>query len=172
MKDEWLSETYGYQSTHFKVDYRRMQTDVEYRLAYLKENLWAAMVELGEASNELPLKSWAASSPEERQALYEAGRARFVGEVVDVLFFVANALTAAGVTDSELQWAYGSKKRVNENRQASGTYNGVTDEKCKACHRALDEPGKQDVIVNRLGTYCSIDCALNDRVITEERTRS
>jgi hypothetical protein len=176
VKDEWLSETYGYQSTHFKVDYRRMQTDIDYRISYLQTNLTAAMVEIGEAFNEVPWKPWTASTSLERQSLYEAGRHRFVGEMVDVLFFIANALTAANVTDSELQWAYSSKKRVNEERQASGTYDGMTKEKCGAdgCTRALDEPGI-NVVVNAVGQYCSVECAMkmsNEPMYVKKRTVS
>lgn len=167
MNDEWLSGTYGYQSTHFKVDYRRMQTDVKYRMDYLQTNLLAAMVELGEAANEIPWKPWAATSDTDRQKLFDEGRQRFVGEMVDVLFFVANAFTAAGVTDRELQLAYTAKKRVNEDRQASGSYDGIT-EKCAlpGCGRALDEPdlnGETDVITNLAGSYCSVDHALYHR---------
>lgn len=169
MNDEWIGQTYGYQSTHFKVDYRRMKTDIDYRMEYLKTNLMAAMVELGEAANEVPWKPWAASTSAERQALYEAGRQRCVGELVDTLFFVANALTSLNVTDSELTWAYESKRKKNVARQESGTYDGITTGKCAmpGCGRALDEPdanGETDVITNTNGSYCSVTHAIDHRV--------
>lgn len=180
MNDEWLSGTYGYQSTHFKVDYRRMQTDVKYRMDYLQTNLLAAMVELGEAANEIPWKPWAASSDTDRQKLFDEGRQRFVGEMVDVLFFVANAFTAAGVTDRELQLAYTAKKRVNEDRQASGSYDGITSAKCAriGCNKAIDEPGVESYATAH-GVFCSVECVAADnpdhafivkrRVANEER---
>lgn len=159
MNDEWLSGTYGYQSTHFKIDYRRMQTDVNYRMSYLQTNLLAAMVELGEAANEIPWKPWAATNDTDRQKLFDDGRHRFVGEMVDVLFFVANAFTAAGVTDRELRLAYTAKKRVNEARQESGTYDGLSTDKCerRGCNKALDEPGA-DVYTTARGRFCSVEC--------------
>lgn len=161
MKDEWLSTTYGYQSKHFGIDYRRMNGDIDYRIDYLKTNLMAAMVELGEASNEIPWKPWAASSEEERERLFADGRDRFVGELVDVLFFVANALTAANVTDGELVTRYAAKKAVNEGRQASGSYDGMTTGKCErdGCSRATDEPGLEYVTTG-IGRFCSLTCAM------------
>lgn len=175
MIDEWLAKTYGYQSTHFKIDYQRMKTDVEYRMAYVQMNLFAAMLELGEAADEVPWKPWAASTPEQREQLFQDGRDRYVGELVDVLFFIANALTAAGVTDAELRSKYELKGRINKNRQASGTYDGHQT-KCTndGCGRALDDPGIA-VVVNQHGAFCSMDCLMNEaakiKVANVERVR-
>jgi hypothetical protein len=161
MKDEWLSKTYGYQSTHFGIDYHRMNGDIDYRMDYLKTNLFAAMLEVGEAAAETPWKPWASTSEEERERLFADGRDRLVGELVDALFFIANALTAANVTDTELSDRYAAKKAVNEGRQASGTYNGMTTDKCDrdGCTRATDEPGN-DYVTTHIGRFCSVDCAM------------
>lgn len=154
LNNEWLAKTYGYQSTHFGVDYHRMRSDIEYRMTYMKENLFAAVVEVGEAANEQPVKSWAKG---DKQAIHEAKRGKYLGEMVDVLFFIANALTAAGITDAELEQAYLAKMGVNQARRANG-YDGVST-KCEKCNGATDEPSMVPVEADgRL--FCSADCAI------------
>lgn len=153
LNNQWLARQYGYQNKNFGVDYGRMIDDIEYRMTYMKENLFAAMVEIGEAANEQPVKSWAKG---DKQAIHKAKRGKYVGEMVDVLFFIANALTAAGVTDAELDRAYLAKMGVNEARQANG-YDGAST-KCEKCNGATDEPGYEPVEIDgRL--FCSNECA-------------
>lgn len=153
LNNEWLARTYGYQSGHFGVDYRKMNANIDYRLEYIKENLFAATVEIGEAANEIPWKSWAKG---DKQAIFEAKRGKALGEIVDVLFFLANTLTALGVSDEELERAYLAKMGVNQTRQAIG-YDGAST-KCSACNGATDEPGYKPIKVDDQ-LYCSSECA-------------
>lgn len=153
LNNEWISQTYGYQSGHFGVDYHRMRTDIDYRIDYLTTNLFAATIEIGEAANEVPWKPWAKG---DKQAIYEAKRDKFVGEMVDVLFFIANALSAAGVTDAELETKYLAKMGVNQARQRQN-YDGVST-KCERCNGATDEPGHEPFkVAGHL--FCSPECA-------------
>lgn len=160
MRDEWLANTYGYQGTHFGIDYRAFNRDIDARMDYLKTNLFAAMIELGEAANEVPWKPWAKG---DKQAIYEGKRDKFVGEMVDVMFFIANALTAVGVTDTELNERYLAKMQVNQDRQKNG-YDGAST-KCANCNGATDEPGMPAPMRSQDGRlFCSADCLFLSRI--------
>lgn len=132
----WLADQQAYQTKTFKISYPRMKTDVDVRTDYVTMNLNAAFLELGEAQQETPWKPWATA--EDRTTKWAKNRDKFVGELVDVLFFVANALTAVECTDEELQAAYNHKIEVNQQRQAAG-YDGSN--KCSDCGRAFDDAG-------------------------------
>lgn len=134
--DEWLHTQRAYQVETFKVDYPHMQRDVDNRTAYVTMNLNAAFLELGEAQQETPWKPWAKT--QDRQATWDKNRDKFVGELVDVLFFIGNALTAVGCTDEELAVRYQQKMDVNIQRQRAG-YDGTN--KCANCGRAFDDAG-------------------------------
>lgn len=54
-------------------------------------------------------------------------REKVLGELVDVVHFIANMLTAIGVTDDEWEAAYQAKQQVNRERMASGTYTARKD---------------------------------------------
>lgn len=125
---EWLEEQYVYQRQAYGNDLHKLSEDD--RLAYLDEMCKAAMLEIGEAFNEFSWKSWASRQFRNKDAL--------TGELVDVLFFVANALVANGVTSEELAAKYRGKMQINTKRQVDG-YDGVSG-KCPECRRALDDP--------------------------------
>jgi hypothetical protein len=66
-------------------------------------------------------------------------RDAFVGEMIDVLHFVANMLVAAGCTDDELSNKYAEKQQKNRDRMASGGYSAIKP-RCPYCGRNYDEP--------------------------------
>lgn len=134
--ESWLADQRVYQAETFKIDYPDLKADVDNRTAYVTMNLNAAFLELAEAQQETPWKPWATA--EDRTTKWAKNRDKFVGEMVDVLFFVANALAAVECTDAELEAAYNHKIVVNQQRQAVG-YDG--DNKCAGCGRAFDDAG-------------------------------
>lgn len=133
--NEWLESTKELQLHSFGVDLpfepdaSGSYTDEE--IEFVRWNVLAASDELHEALAEVGWKPWATSRHVKRE--------QFVGEIVDVLHFVANLLCVVGVTGEELTERYQAKQKVNGHRQTNG-YTGV-DEKCPACGRALDDPG-------------------------------
>lgn len=156
--NEWLATQREYQADTFGVDYPAMETDPERLTGYVTTNLWAAVHEIVEAGAETPWKPWATVDKGE---VWRANREKFVGEVVDVLFFLGNALTAVNCTDEELATAYGAKMAVNRQRQAAG-YDGKN--KCASCGRALDEPGSDGSSVIDRGNgvrFCDVTCEEN-----------
>lgn len=153
--DNWLAAQAIYQAKTHGVDYPAMREDVERKTVYVTAMLNAAFLELAEAQQETPWKPWMTG---DRAAAWEANRGKFVGELVDVLFFVANALCAVDCTDGELAEAYAAKMHVNVVRQLRGySYDYVT--KCPQCQRALDEPGALPIVGDDGRTYCSTLCA-------------
>ncbi|QBZ72731.1 MazG-like nucleotide pyrophosphohydrolase [Gordonia phage GodonK] len=86
-----------------------------------------------EALDEVNWKPWSKDEPG------EVNKAKFIGEMVDVNHFVANALLAAGATDEEYWDAYAEKVERNRARQASGY--SANNNRCNGCRRELDRPG-------------------------------
>ena len=84
----------------------------------------AAIAELSEARQLLAWKPWT----QRRGRPTDAGQTarKYLEEVVDVLHFVGNLLTAFGVTDTELTQAYLRKMGRNLERQLAG-YQGRVD---------------------------------------------
>jgi hypothetical protein len=83
--------------------------------SYLDWNATAAVQEMAEVREEFAWKPWATDKP-------FVNRERVRDEVIDVLHFLGNILTAIGVTDDELANAYQEKQLRNRARQASGNY--------------------------------------------------
>lgn len=135
---DWLEQQDTYQRQSYGLHLRKMTE--EERLSYIDEMCKAAMLELGEAYNEFSWKSWAKNQFRNQDAL--------TSELVDVLFFVANALVANGVTSEQLTKKYRSKMGINTQRQVQG-YDTSTG-KCPKCKRALD-----DTAVTCTPTLCS-----------------
>lgn len=124
---EWLMRTRVLQREAFGVDpYRLEGTERE---EYVRWNVLAAEDELHEALGEISWKPWASKEYFNRE--------EFIGELVDVLHFVANLLAVSGVSGDELTTRYSSKQQKNRDRQSSG-YDGVTG-KCPGCRRDLSE---------------------------------
>lgn len=134
--DKWLEGQRTYQAETFNVDYGHMASDVDALTAYVTMNLNAAFLELAETQQEVPWKPWAKT--EKRAEVWETGRDKVVGELVDVLMFVGNVLTAVGCSDEELNERYEEKLDVNRQRQVAG-YDGKN--KCSSCGRAFDDKG-------------------------------
>lgn len=134
--DEWLHAQRLYQAQTFGVDYAELVKDVDKRTDYVTMNLNAAFLEVAEAQQEVPWKPWART--EDRVATWAVNRDKFVGEIVDVLMFLGNALTAVGCSDEELAVKYAQKMEVNRQRQAAGYDNR---NKCDGCGRAFDDKG-------------------------------
>jgi|SRR5579859_173657 len=167
MRDGWLTDQKQYQKETYGVDYPHMARDAENRTAYVSMNLTAAIIELGEAYQEVPWKPWAKV---DKDAVWTENRHKFIGEIVDTLFFLANALTAVGCDDQELAMMYQAKMGVNKKRQEDG-YDGIST-KCAFCKAALDEPKAnklqqtQDAKGRR---FCSSNCEI--RQINKELGR-
>lgn len=139
--NEWLAGQRRYQAETFRVDYDQLDADVDALTAYVTMNLNAAFLELAETQQEVPWKPWAKT--EKRAEVWETGRDKVIGELVDVLMFVGNVLAAVNCSDEELAERYEEKLEVNRQRQAAG-YDGRN--KCDGCGRAFDDRG-----VNKAG---------------------
>lgn len=79
----------------------------------VKDNLFAALIELGEVSGAFHWKSWVND-----EVWYD--REEIIKELVDVHHFTANILTALGVDDDEWEIAYQAKQLINADRQRDG----------------------------------------------------
>lgn len=122
----WIKETVDLQEEFYKPGLRELpQKELE---DWMRTNVLAAEDELHEALAEISWKPWAKSEFFNREA--------FIGEIVDVLHFVANMLGAANCTDAELNAAYLEKMERNRERQRQG-YTGL--DKCTNCNRAADD---------------------------------
>ena len=133
--DEWLESTRQLQLSSYGVSLPFEPDDdgsyTEQEIEWLRWNVLAATDELHEMLNEVGWKPWATSRHLNREA--------YVGELVDVLHFVANMLSMVGVSGTELTRRYKEKQERNAARQRDG-YTGV-QEKCPNCGRGLDDPG-------------------------------
>lgn len=145
----WLREQRAYQSETFKVNYVEMINDVDKLTEYVTMNLNAAFLELAETQQEVPWKPWAKT--EDRVKVWATGRDKVIGELVDVLMFVGNVLTAVDCTDSELAQRYEAKMAVNRQRQAVGYDNS---NKCNGCGRAFDDHGVKLAGAMNLKPHC------------------
>ena len=148
----WLNSTLDLQRTAFDVDPPYL--DGEERAEFIRWNVLAATDELHEALNEVGWKPWATDKYFNRDA--------FVGELIDVMHFVANLLVMAGVAGEELSQKYHSKQSRNRYRQEVG-YTGI-DGKCPTCRRDLEdlrETGTASLLfVTHDGVkYCCMTCA-------------
>jgi len=129
MFDEWLLSTRSLQRQSFGKDPALLEGA---ELAeYVRWNMLAANDELMEALHEVDWKPWTVTEDGFRN------RDAFVGELVDVLHFVANMLVAAGCDDAELTDKYQAKQQKNRDRMASKIYDGRN--KCKFCGAAFDD---------------------------------
>ena len=130
MFQEWLLSTRVLQRQSFGKDPALLEGA---ELAdYIRWNQLAAVDELMEALHEVDWKPWTVTNDGFRN------RDAFVGELVDVLHFVANQLVAARCSDEELTQLYLAKQQKNRERMASKTYDGRN--KCSVCQRAYDDP--------------------------------
>lgn len=128
MFDEWLLTTRVLQRQSFGRDPALLEgADLA---EYVRWNTLAATDELHEALAEVDWKPWTVTDDGFRN------RDAFVGELVDVLHFVANMLVAAKCDDRELSAHYQAKQQKNRDRMASKSYDGRN--KC-GCGRAYDD---------------------------------
>lgn len=148
--DEWLYQQRKYQGETFGVDYKKLSNDVDALTEYVTMNLNAAFLELAETQQEVPWKPWA--KIEKRAEVWATGRDKVVGELVDVLMFVGNVLTAVGCSDEELAVRYEQKMDINRQRQAAGYDN---KNKCAGCGRAFDDKGVTHAGVMNGEDYCN-----------------
>lgn len=109
--DEWLLHTQRLQTLSFRVDPAVLEGDAF--TDYVRHNVLAAQVELGEFIQELPWKPWKLDTGRPNAE----ARARAVEELVDVLHFIANLLVVLRVPADELERVYGHKQGVNRKRQ-------------------------------------------------------
>lgn len=127
MFSTWIEEQLSYQLDSFGNDLSGM-TENE-RCRYIDDMLRAAILEVAEAYQEFSWKSWSKDQFRNQEALES--------ELVDVLFFVANALAANGTTSERLTAKYRSKMGINTARQTAGY--DASEGKCPKCRRALDD---------------------------------
>lgn len=111
----WLGSTEVLQRESFGFDWEKIGRTPANVAASLKDNTFAAHVELSEASVEYSWKHWAVDES-------FVNRDRVLAELVDVGHFVANMLIALGVDDVEWETAYRAKQDKNRRRMATGTY--------------------------------------------------
>lgn len=105
--------------------------DNEELMAYIRENSWALVVELGEAAKETGWKPWATSNHFNREA--------FLGELADAQLFLDNLKLAALTSDSEeavyeLEEEFSNvvdEKIQQATRRQQEGYTGI---KCPGCH--------------------------------------
>jgi len=109
----WLESTVALQRDAYDHDWEAIGRTDRRVSRSIKDNLWAAVVEIGEVAREFSWKSWSAGKP-------FVNRRRVLEEVVDVLHFLANVLIALGVSDDELEREYQRKQEVNRERQRAG----------------------------------------------------
>lgn len=129
------SETYGFRFSEMSPDQL---------INYIRDQHQAAVMELGEALDEVSWKPWAQGSWIHRD--------EFMNELVDVLHFWLNMALAIGGKATARELAdeiftrFALKNRTNARRQVDG-YDGRST-KCGGCGRALDDLG---VECRRLG---------------------
>lgn len=146
MFDEWLLSTRVLQRQSFGRDPALLEGAP---LAdYVRWNTLAAHAELTEALDEVDWKPWTVTEDGFRN------RDAFVGELVDVLHFVANMLVAARCTDAELTERYEAKQQKNRDRMASKSYTGLNN-KCPQCYRAYDDNATECHKVAADQWYCA-----------------
>ena len=109
---DWLNETLDLQRSAFDTNPPELEGIA--RADYVRWNVLAAVDELTEFLNEVQWKPWAKA----QGAVFDRGAA--VGEIVDVMHFIANLLCTLGVTGEELTNAYLEKMGVNKQRQEDG----------------------------------------------------
>lgn len=127
---------------------------------FINVNVTAMVAELGEMLAEIPgWKTWVT----ERGRPGMMGRTRAVGEVVDLLHFIANVLIALRCTDLELRLAYAGKMERNRARMRAGDYDGRTG-KCPSCGRALDDVGIKE-LNNADGVTLTYRCGACDGLL-------
>ena len=110
----WLRETGQLQSEAYGLDPATIST--EEWLEYVRHQILAGFIELGEMAQALPWKPWA---KDKRRPWYDE-RSDALGECVDLLHFVANVLYALNVSDEELSEAYAAKMLINRERMSRG----------------------------------------------------
>jgi len=102
------------------------------KMAYIREQSLALIVEIGEALKETGWKSWASSNHINRDA--------YVSELgADAMRFLMNLMLVGGVDPSEFYRVFMAKAETVMNRATNG-YDGVTG-KCPSCHRDLGDTG-------------------------------
>lgn len=136
---DWIEKTKYLQEEFYGQKFEDF--DHEQLVDWVRINILAAEDELHEALGEISWKPWASAKYFNREA--------YLGEIVDVMHFIANLLAGAQITDEELNAAYLEKMERNRERQRQG-YTGVN--KCNGCKRAAD-----DVIAHG-GTFDGIYC--------------
>ena len=137
---QWLSHHKQFQEGTYGTIFADFESDYAARTEFVSWNLRAAIHELVEAGDETPWKPWSSRDPEE---MWKANRDNYAGEIIDVLFFLANAALAVGMTDEEIEQRYKAKAAVNTQRQESG-YDAHST-KCPHCTRELDKPGAYEI---------------------------
>src|SRR6187397_38622 len=126
---KWLASTKELQEKSFGFKLPIPESDA--LVDYVIWNHSALVAEASEMLDEFRWKPWA-------KGRGTVNRELALKEAVDVGHFLANILTAIGVTDEEWQAAYQAKQQVNRDRMSSGTYDGVST-KCPGCKRAYED---------------------------------
>ena len=121
---KWLSSTYRLQSETYDYPLEffargarpgALAQEAGPLARYIEWNMFAAFVELAEASVEFSWKPWAVDLP-------FVNRERVIDEIIDANHFLGNILVGVGCTDKEYEERYQAKQEKNRQRVESGTY--------------------------------------------------
>lgn len=137
--DEWLKRTHELQINVFKNDPASMEG--KERADFAMWNVLAALDELHEFLSEVGWKPWV----ENRGWV---NRDAAIGELVDVMHFIANLLVLLNVDGDELAQRYVDKNKKNAIRQSVGD-DGVS-RVCGKCKRSIDDVGVSTLSPQRL----------------------
>ena len=150
------SETYGFRFSEMSPDQL---------ISYIRDQHQAAVMELGEALDEVSWKPWAQGSWIRRD--------EFMNELIDVFHFWLNMALAVGgrATAQELAdeifTRFALKNRTNAQRQVDG-YDGRST-KCGGCGRALDDFAVECRRVGDQGYCAKLDTDLNYLQVNTDR---
>jgi len=109
----WLESTEALQREAFRSPVDAIRADDALVAQSLKENVLAAVIELGEVTREFSWKPWAHDGP-------FVNRERVIEELVDVAHFIGNMLVNLDAGDDEWEREYQQKQRTNRRRQIVG----------------------------------------------------
>ncbi|PYS90465.1 MAG: hypothetical protein DMF62_04700 [Acidobacteria bacterium] len=123
-------------------------------MEYIRTNVLALEDELHEALRECGWKPWATSKHLNREA--------FMKEMVDAWHFFMNIMLgiSPGMSPealaAEFAEKYYAKNQVNQDRQRTG-YDGVAN-RCRNCHKDLDQAGVSLYSPLYAGSFCDRTC--------------
>jgi dUTPase len=111
----WLQSTAELQEQTYGYPVQEFPGHPAQAAKYLQWNTFAIYNELAELAYEFSWKPWATDGD-------FVNSERIVAEVVDIMHFLGNILTAVGIDDKDFWYQYRMKQRTNRIRAESGSY--------------------------------------------------